>query len=141
MAAPARMTATQKRALAVRRSVQGQDAPDSSSSPRGRQLTPSTPAKTTSPLKQTNTQVLVVAGGVQGARQLRRWVHAAQAQQRALTLDLQRAAAKKAAALSSSGGGAGSGGGAASARRGGAGASAVAVDARFFRRLMVILRM
>jgi len=89
---------------------------------------------------KTQPQVLVVAGGVQGARQLRRWVHAAQAQQRALTLDLQRAAAKKAAAHSSGAGGAASGGGGAAARRG-AGGAPIAVDARFFRRLVVILRM
>jgi hypothetical protein len=86
---------------------------------------------------------------------MRRWVHAAQAQQRALTLDLQRAAAKKAAAhaaaaaaaaggggaaaAASAAGGRSSGGGGAGGR--GAGVSAVAVDARFFRRLVVILKM
>jgi hypothetical protein len=105
--------------------------------------TPTPPHPRTKPKPTPQQQVLVVAGGVQGARQIRRWVHAAQAQQRALTLDLQRAAAKKAAAhaaASSSGGGAAGGAGAA-ARRGGAGVSAVAVDARFFRRLMVILKM
>ena len=104
---------------------------------RRRTLTPQTTTRTPPPSHPT--QVLVVAGGVQGARQIRRWVHAAQAQQRALTLDLQRAAAKKAAAHASSGGGGGSAGGAAGRR--GAGVSPVAVDARFFRRLMVILKM
>lgn len=109
---------------------------------RRRQLIPRPP----SPPAKTPQQVLVVAGGVQGARQLRRWVHAAQAQQRALTLDLQRAAAKKAAAHQAAASSSSGGGGAAAAQgqqqRGrGAGVSAVTVDARFFRRLMVILRM